>query len=165
MPQKMKTLTNLRSTWCVCHVTCCPIFLHVVSSLKFERQFHDVFYQRRYKFTLFPSEDSEITREVVLNPSSIHFLAQNNMNLDLWTSQGIPFCTTSEASNLLTKFHDQQMKLSKSSKPAASRRKVELTRVEDKDFHARAMATLRGWLDSAIIPNEAEPEGVSLLLP
>lgn len=122
---------------------------------------------RRYKFTLFPPADSSITREVVLNPSSIHFLAQNNMNLDVWTREGIPFCTGNTASNLLEKFYEQQLlALSNKTKPRTSRyKKVELTRVEDKDFHARTMASLREWLDSAIVPGDGDTEGASFLLP
>jgi poly(A)-specific ribonuclease len=108
----------------------------------------------------------------VLNPSSIHFLQQHNMNLDVWTREGIPFCTGDVATNLLDKYYEKQLKLSETTKtktpssstPRSSRR-VELTRAEDKDFHARAMASLREWLDAAIVPREEDTEGASLLLP
>lgn len=91
------------------------------------------------------------------------------MNLDVWTREGIPFCTGDVATNLLEKYHEKQTKLSgtaktPSSTPRSSRR-VELTRAEDKDFHARAMASLREWLDAAIVPREEDTEGASLLLP
>lgn len=36
------------------------------------------FFQRRYKFTLFPSPEVSITREVVLSPSSVKFLCEEN---------------------------------------------------------------------------------------
>jgi hypothetical protein len=123
--------------------------------------------QHRYRFSLFPPADSAITREIVLNPSSIHFLAQNNMNFDQWTREGIPFCTGDTASKLLDKFFDQQVQALSNTKktPPTRRKKIELTRVEDKDFHARAMASLREWLDAAIVPGEGDNEGASLLLP
>jgi hypothetical protein len=91
------------------------------------------------------------------------------MNLDLWAREGIPFCTQDVATNLLDKFHDKQLKKndSKTTSNASYSRggKVELTRVEDKDFHARSMASLREWLDSAILPDEGSSEGASFLLP
>ena len=37
------------------------------------------FHVRRYKFTLFPSADPKIAREITISPSSIHFLLENNM--------------------------------------------------------------------------------------
>jgi hypothetical protein len=89
------------------------------------------------------------------------------MNLDLWTREGIPFCTGDTASKLSEKFYDQQLQaLSKSTAPSPNKRKkIELTRTEDKDFHARAMASLREWLDAAIVPGDGETEGASFLLP
>ena len=36
------------------------------------------FHVRRYKFILFPPSDSNITREIVLSPGSIKFLAEDN---------------------------------------------------------------------------------------
>jgi hypothetical protein len=91
------------------------------------------------------------------------------MNLDLWAREGIPFCTGDVATNLLDKFYDDQLKQN-ASKPTSNTSysrggRIELTRVEDKDFHARAMASLREWLDSAIAPDEGSSEGTSLLLP
>ena len=97
-----------------------------------------------------------------MNPGAIHFLAENNMNLDLWTKEGIPFCTGDDAIQLLDKFYKNQKQKQQEesdiasgrtpSSPYASRRRVQLTERNDKDFHAKAMARLREWLDSAIVP-------------
>ena len=73
---------------------------------------------------------------------------------------GIPFVTKDNANRLAEKFHEKQERLAKEERerlelrPSTSfndRRKVQLTRIEDKNFHARSMASLREWLDAAII--------------
>lgn len=89
------------------------------------------------------------------------------MNLDSWTKEGIPFCSGDTATRLLEKFHDDQLKALENHKKQTPirRKKLELTKTEDKDFHARAMASLREWLDSAIVPGEDDAEGASFLLP
>jgi hypothetical protein len=113
------------------------------------------FIARRYNFYLFPPSDNKITREVVLNPSSVAFLNQHNMNFDVWSKQGIPFVTGDTAEELLWKFQQQKVadeeerKTKKRSNEYHNRRRVELRRAEDIDFHARAMASVREWLDSA----------------
>lgn len=126
------------------------------------------FHVRRYKFTLFPPDDKE-SREITLSPSSIHFLLQNNLDLSLWAREGIPFCTEDAAAKLVEKFlkrYKETDNVSNNTTPAKSKRKVVLTKDEDKEFHARVMSSLREWLD-APIPGAATPEaeGVSFLLP
>lgn len=127
---------------------------------------------RRYKFTLFPPADPSISREVTLSPSSIHFLTENNMNLDLWAREGIPFCTGDAATGLVEKFLERQEELRSPPEvtPVASRRTVTLTKDQDKQFHARVISSLREWLDTPVgnhLVGEAEPneDGVSFLLP
>jgi len=127
------------------------------------------FHVRKYKFTLFPPEDPRITREITLNPSSIHFLLQNNMDLNLWAQEGIPFCTGEKAEYLIGKFIDRHEEVESPSAPPPTKykkRKVVLTKDDDKEFHARVMSSLREWLD-APIPGAGAPggEGVSFLLP
>ena len=133
--------------------------------------------QRKYNFYLFPPSDNKITREVVLNPSSIGFLNQHNMDFNRWFRHGIPFVTGDMAEKLLSKF---QKKESERREKAATKapatpgrhgqRRVELRRTEDINFLARAMASLREWLDSAHpihnnVGAEEVPEGLSFLLP
>ncbi|CAB9509054.1 specific ribonuclease PARN [Seminavis robusta] len=128
---------------------------------------------RRYNFFMFPPADNHITREVVLNASSIAFLAQHNMDFDMWTRQGTPFVTGNVAEDLIAQYHQKQQSIQEKKKQNVSnalrpgRRRVELRRTEDIDFHARAMASLREWLDGAQPPppNEQQEEGLSFLLP
>jgi len=127
------------------------------------------FHVRRYKFTLFPPDDPRITREITLSPSSIHFLLQNNMDLNLWAQEGIPFCTGEKAEQLIGKFLERHDEVESPAGPTPTkhkRRKVVLTKDDDKEFHARVMSSLREWLD-APIPGAGAPggEGVSFLLP
>ena len=127
------------------------------------------FHVRRYKFTLFPPADPNITREITLNPSSIHFLLENNMDLNLWAREGIPFCTKETAAKLAEKFLKRQKQMGSTpttatSSPAYKRRKVVLTKAEDKEFHARVASSLREWLDTPIVGAQGA-EGVSFLLP
>lgn len=44
---------------------------------------------RRYKFTLFPPADPKISRDITLNPSAIHFLLENDMDLNFWAKEGM----------------------------------------------------------------------------
>lgn len=118
---------------------------------------------RRYNFYMFPSstggwgDDDE--REVVLNPSAVAFLLQHKMSFDLWSSQGVPFTTTAKAAVALKAYIVKEKALMEAANPTTTvrptiqetvRRRVELRRSEDIDFHARAMAGLREWLDSSI---------------
>ena len=128
---------------------------------------------------MFPPADPKITREVVLNPSSIAFLNQHNMNFDVWTKEGVPFVTSEMAEDLIAKYQEKHLEQqenkakNRSNAYRPGRRRVELRRTEDIDFHARAMASLREWLDSAqprqirgrLGANENVPEGLSFLLP
>lgn len=116
---------------------------------------------KKYNFYLFPSSNN---REVTLNPSSIAFLKEHDMDFNLWTKEGIPFCTTDQATELLSKYRKKAQSLLDATplRPFDPSRKVELTRAEDINFHARAMASLREWIDSARSANE---EGTSFLLP
>jgi len=128
------------------------------------------FHVRRYKFTLFPPADPTITREITLNPSSIHFLMENNMDLNLWAREGIPFCTGDTAAKLVERFLKRQKQMGSSTtttSPAANKsRKITLTKDEDKEFHARVISSLREWLDTPIVGAGAQgAEGVSFLLP
>lgn len=90
-------------------------------------------------------------------------------NLNEWIQEGIPFCTGKDATSMLDKYLEQEMKkkadAAKPSPDQSQRRAVELTRNEDKDFHARAMASLREWLDAAVVVNPGDLEGSSFHLP
>mmetsp|Transcript_35305 Transcript_35305/g.85630 ORF Transcript_35305/g.85630 Transcript_35305/m.85630 type:complete len:666 (-) Transcript_35305:2327-4324(-) len=131
------------------------------------------FHVRRYKFTMFPPADNRMAREVTFNPSSIQFLAQNNMSFDHMVKSGIPYVTKEDAERLMDKFYEKQTEQKDSAEkktPSTPRSKVKLVHAEDRNFHARSMAGLREWLDAAIhqYDQEAEnapPEGVSMLLP
>jgi CAF1 family ribonuclease len=128
---------------------------------------------------MFPPADLKTTREVVLNPSSIAFLNEHNMNFDVWTKQGVPFVISDQAEELIKLYQTKQLEIrenkekKRSNSYRAGRRNVELRKTEDIDFHARAMASLREWLDSAqpmhvrgrLGANENVPEGLSFLLP
>lgn len=137
------------------------------------------FMVRKYKFMLFPPAGDRYTpsREVTLNPSAIHFLKENNMNFDTWVTSGIPF-VVKETATAAADFFVKKHKTIRNWKPQeavawSDRKGVVLTREEDKQFHARAMASLREWLD-APIPNQCRTadgssvpvtEGISILLP
>lgn len=120
---------------------------------------------KKYNFYIFPSGKNN-SREVTLNPSSIAFLKEHDMDFNLWTKEGIPFSTSDQAADHLAKYTKKAQSLleelpaQKPMDPGA--RKVELTRPEDVNFHARAMASLREWIDSA---RSATEEGTSFLLP
>jgi poly(A)-specific ribonuclease len=109
------------------------------------------FLVRRYNFYLFPSSNEETSREVTLNPSSIQFLNQHCMDFNMWTREGIPYVTTTMASPIIQKYKDHRLKHeSKESITVRdpTKRRVELSKTEDVNFHARAMASLREWIDS-----------------
>jgi poly(A)-specific ribonuclease len=133
---------------------------------------------------MFPPADNRVTKEVVMNPSSIAFLNQHNMNFNLWSKQGVSYVTGDVADDMLARFQEKQSEKkeqaeSNSSSPGkeqAARRRVELRRTEDINFHARTMASLREWLDTAQRPvpldlplglhgPEDVSEGTAFLLP
>jgi CAF1 family ribonuclease len=124
---------------------------------------------RRYNFYMFPSapgnnnsycDSGYDQKDVVLNPSTISFLHQHNMSLDMWSRDGIPYATTDHATTILGSYRKKELDIVRERKDPAQNRpvtvqdtirnRVELTRIDDKNFHARAMANLREWLDSPI---------------
>lgn len=118
-------------------------------------------------------------REIVLNPSTAAFLRQNNMSFDVWASQGIAYQTEEEAASSIQKCQKQATRILQDMDPTSaaaaaggilssppsssaqdaspSRRRVQLMRSEDIEFHARTMASLREWLDVPITPR-AQPQ-------
>lgn len=120
--------------------------------------------QRRYNFNLFPPTSDDMTREVTMNPSSIAFLNEHGMDFNLWTRQGISYVTKEQAETLVEKYKTDRLKSESSSNSSGrvrdpTRRRITLTKQEDVNFHARAMASLREWIDGSI---RGQP---SLLLP
>lgn len=123
---------------------------------------------RRYNFYAFPASDS--SREIVMNPSAVHFLNQHHMSFDVWTKHGIHFCNEDHATAALERFLDDERRAQQAemgdraagaSPPTvadAVSRTIELRRTEDIDFFARTMAGLREWLDSAAPPTSAADE-------
>ncbi|KAL3935476.1 MAG: hypothetical protein SGARI_002960, partial [Bacillariaceae sp.] len=104
-----------------------------------------------------------------MNPSSMHFLQNNNMDFDLWVREGIPFCAKASAEKAMARFLEREEKRTKMPEPvpASQKKRVVLTRQEDKQFHARCITRLREWLDTPV-PAHAYThggEGVSCLLP
>lgn len=126
------------------------------------------FIEKRYKFTMFPSADQSLTREITLNPTAIHFLNANNMSFDAWVNHGVPFCCECNAGKVVDQFlekHQNRMKLAPVVSPSLRKRLV-LTNEADKQFHARCITRLREWLDAPqVAPAPSHGEGVSLLLP
>jgi len=120
------------------------------------------FLVRRYNFYLFPPSSNDVTREVTLNPSSVAFLNEHNMNFDLWTKQGIAFVTSDVANEMMESHRDKLIKKQKQEEGVKEynprKRKVELSRAEDINFHARAMASLREWIDAASVPSAANAD-------
>eukprot|EP00980_Cylindrotheca_fusiformis_P001724 scaffold397_cov111-Cylindrotheca_fusiformis.AAC.2 len=125
------------------------------------------FHVRRYKFTLFPPDDNSLAREITFNPSSIHFLAKNNMDFNFMVHSGIPYATKEKAEKLMDRFYQKELEADKeleapktptngnttTSTTTSTTRRVHLIRDDDKRFHARSMANLREWLDAAISQN------------
>ena len=60
------------------HVVCGSPLVRVVPFLNDPLIHQSSCTKRRYKFTMFPPEDSKISREVVLSPSSVKFLVGGN---------------------------------------------------------------------------------------
>lgn len=99
------------------------------------------------------------------------------MDFNRWVSSGVSFVTGDQAERLLSNFKkkesERREKVATRAPHTPSRhgqRKVELRRTEDINFHARAMASLREWLDSAQpihinLGVNNVPEGLSFLLP
>lgn len=123
------------------------------------------FIVKKYNFFLFPS-GTNYSREVTLNPGSIAFLKEHDMDFNLWTKAGIPFCTSAQAEDFMNKYRKKVQALMEVDQPQKptdpTSRSIELTKPEDINFHARAMASLREWIDSS---RSATNEGTSFLLP
>jgi poly(A)-specific ribonuclease len=134
-------------------------------ALFMKRENDDGFDIKKYNFYLFPNGNCN-SREVTLNPSSIAFLKDNDMDFNTWTKEGITFCTSDQATEYIQKYREkvesimEDPPLPKPSDPTT--RSVELTRPDDINFHAGTMASLREWIDSA---RTATEEGTSLILP
>ena len=94
-----------------------------------------------------------------MNPSSVAFLNEHNMNFDMWTKEGIPFVTTAMADSIVKKYQNSRVQQETPAVKDPTRRRIELHKTEDINFHARALASLREWIDSAVAP------GTSFLLP
>ncbi|KAG7354656.1 CAF1 family ribonuclease [Nitzschia inconspicua] len=125
------------------------------------------FIVRRYKFTMFPGADPNLSREITMHPSAMHFLRENNMSFDTWVQDGIPFCTKFNAQKVVERFlerHQRRIKAAPIMSPNNSQRLV-LSRDADKQFHARCITRLREWLDAPLPTPAPTQEGVSLLLP
>jgi len=111
----------------------------------------------KYNFYLFPpaSNQGNLTREPCLNPSSIAFLNEHDMDYNLWIKQGVPYMTLDRAHALMDEFkikYDKKRaaELEKEANftPVAQQKPVlEPTRLEDIAFIARTMASLREWID------------------
>ena len=124
------------------------------------------FIVRKYNFFLFPPSNNYVTREVTMNPSAVAFLNEHAMNFDVWTKKGVGFVTADIAANIIEKYKKQHRQQNEQKDKEASndtRTHVELTRTEDVHFHARAMASLREWIDAAR-PDDGL-EGSSFLFP
>lgn len=95
---------------------------------------------------------------------------------------GIPYVPKGAAEYRMERFHEKQLQAAKElespslTNTTPNRRLVQLTRDEDKRFHARSMANLREWLDAAIPQhhhnnnnnddnNNEAAEGACMLLP
>jgi hypothetical protein len=126
------------------------------------------FIEKRYKFTMFPSADRTLTREITMNPSAIHFLNKNCMSFDAWVNQGVPFCNELNAERVAQAFLERHEKRAKQLPvvSANNRERLVLTNEADKQFHARCITLLREWLDAPLVaPDPQHGEGVTLLLP
>jgi len=145
------------------------------------------FIVHKYNFYIFPSasqtekssnnkNNTQATREVTLNPSSISFLNEQNMDYNKWLRDGIPFAVLDDAEKFRQSFYEKyNMKEREENERRdqlncavgvggggggesikVKKNRLEPTRQEDIAFLARAMASLREWIDSAApIPNTA----------
>jgi poly(A)-specific ribonuclease len=104
-----------------------------------------------------------------MDASSIEFLNQHGMDFNKWTREGVPYVTVDVANALERKYETQQqeeLQGEKSNNTSSNsmwrdptRRRITLTKESDVQFHARAMASLREWIDRSI---QGSP---SMLLP
>ena len=106
------------------------------------------------------------------NSLTLDFENSTASNLNEWIKEGIPFCTGEMAEHLLTKYREEEEeKEAKESQPPTvlgfdgGSNRVQLRRLEDQQFHSRAMSMLREWLNAPSEKSCEDPEGLSLLLP
>jgi len=109
---------------------------------------------RRYNFYVFPAQDgwSGETREVVLNPGAVAFLQQHNMSLDLWTQQGVTYQTNDKAYETVQAYVEKELIRERAAEDKerhaklqdSTRRRVELRRSEDIDFHGTTYEHVAG---------------------
>lgn len=133
---------------------------------------------RRFNIYLFPAPANrhEVERDIVMSPSTVSFLHKHNMSFDMWTKEGVPFVNSVKAKDLLKRFEERHQQGYSNSKSSGKR--IELRSSQDVTFHARAMASVREWLDNvqeqpdrssgptAEDEDGALPEeGISFLLP
>lgn len=117
------------------------------------------FLVRNYKFYLAPS--AKLTsREILLNPSSIEYLKDQNIDFNTWLNHGIPFITLEEAKSSLMNFSSEQKN---NDVDDLDSEWEEPTDAQDVAFIARSMASLREWIDSAA-PNASRRLGNNLSL-
>ena len=135
----------------------------------FEEEPQPEYTSRIYNFYIFPNAWSE--RELTLNPSTIKFLLENNMDFNKVFEEGVPFTTVKHAEALKERYfrkHNNEAKKNGDSTPKKKER-VKLTSTHDISFVARVMANLREWIDSddSNLHNLAngQGEGTSLVLP
>ena len=128
---------------------------------------------RVYNFYLFPSAWSD--RELTLNPSTIKFLTENNMDFNKVFQEGVPYTTVKNAEVLKERYfrkhndsNNNGAKMKSNDKTPTKKNRVTLTNTNDIAFVARVMASLREWIDSdeSNLHNVINgQEGTSLVLP
>jgi poly(A)-specific ribonuclease len=117
------------------------------------------FLVRNYNFYLAPS--SKLTsREILLNPSSIEYLKDQNIDFNTWLNHGIPFISLEGAKSSLMNFSSEQKDNNVDDQDLEWE---EPTDAQDVAFIARSMASLREWIDSAA-PNASRRLGNNLSL-
>lgn len=101
------------------------------------------------------------TREVTLNPSSIHFLNGQNMDFNRWLKEGVPYTLIDDADTIAHAFREkytrkeremnEEKELSKvkGGRVKTKKDRLQPDRSDDIAFIARTMASLREWIDSA----------------
>lgn len=128
---------------------------------------------RIYNFYIFPNGWSD-NRELTLNPSTVKFLMENNMNFNKVFEEGLPFTTVKHAEALKERYfrkHSNTEAKINGDKAPTKKDRVTLTSTNDIAFVARVMANLREWIDSDdsnlhnVINNDNGQEGTSLVLP
>jgi len=124
---------------------------------------------RIYNFYIFPNAWSD--RELTLNPSTIKFLMENNMDFNKVFEEGVPFTTVKHAEVLKERYfrkHSNNEAKKNGDRTPTKKDRVTLTSTNDIAFVARVMANLREWIDSddSNLHNLINgQEGTSLVLP